>query len=55
MANIQEALRLEGITTAVVNFYHVTKQEAVALGLKGSPSVLINKIDIQPIDITGFS
>lgn len=52
--SISKALELEGIS-AEVNFYRITEEQARALGLKGSPSVLINGEDIQPIDIEGFS
>ncbi len=52
--NIFKALKLEGID-GEVNFYRITDEEAKNLGLRGSPSVLINGKDIQPADITGFS
>lgn len=52
--NIKKAIEEEGIE-AQVNFYRISDEEAKTLGLRGSPSVLINGKDIQPIDITGFS
>ncbi|BCB97047.1 hypothetical protein JZK55_19690 [Dissulfurispira thermophila] len=52
--NISKALELEDIS-ADVNFYRITDEKAKNLGLRGSPSVLINGKDIQPVDITGFS
>lgn len=52
--NISKALELENIS-AEINFYRITEDEARMLGLKGSPSVLINGKDIQPIAIEGFS
>lgn len=52
--NISKALELENIN-AEVSFYRITEDEAKALGLKGSPSVLIDGKDIQPADIAGFS
>ncbi len=52
--NISKALELEGFN-ADVNFYRITEDEAKTLGLKGSPSVLINGKDIQPVDMEGFS
>ena len=52
--NISKALELEGIS-AEVNFYRITEDEARSLGLKGSPSVLIDGRDIQPVDMEGFS
>jgi len=51
--NIFKALELEGIT-ADVDFYRISDITAESLGLKGSPSVLINGRDIQPVS-TGFS
>ncbi|MFN3479731.1 MAG: hypothetical protein ACK415_05015 [Thermodesulfovibrionales bacterium] len=52
--NISKALELENIS-AEVNFYRITEDEARSLGLKGSPSVLVDGKDIQPADIEGFS
>lgn len=52
--NISKALELEKIS-AEVNFFRITEDEAKALGLKGSPSILIDGKDIQPADIEGFS
>lgn len=52
--NISKALELENVSTEV-NFYRITEEKARSLGLKGSPSVLINGEDIQPVDIEGFS
>lgn len=52
--NISRALELEDII-AEVNFYRISDEEARSLGLKGSPSVLINGSDIQPVYIGGFS
>ena len=52
--NIFKALELEKISVQV-NFYRITEEEARSLGLKGSPSILINGKDIEPIDIEGFS
>lgn len=52
--NISKALELEKIS-AEVSFFRVTEDEAKKLGLKGSPSVLIDGKDIQPVDIEGFS
>jgi len=40
---------------AEVNYFRITEKEAERLGLRGSPSVLINGKDIQPIPLTGFS
>jgi hypothetical protein len=52
--NISKALTLERIK-AKVNFCRITDDEADIKGLKGSPSVLIDGVDIQPADIIGFS
>ncbi len=45
--HIKEALSLEGADTEVF-FHRIKDEEAYALGLKGSPSVLINGKDIDP-------
>ena len=52
--NIFKALDSEDLK-ADLNFYRVDDMEASSLGLKGSPSVLINCENIQPVDMTGFS
>ena len=52
--NVNQALTLEDIK-AEVNFHRITNKDAEKLGLKGSPSVLINGKDIQPINMQGFS
>lgn len=52
--NISKALALERIE-AQLNFYRITDDEADTKGLKGSPSILIEGVDIQPTAITGFS
>jgi hypothetical protein len=52
--NISEALALEG-AKAEVKFHRITDMEAEALGLKGSPSVLIDGDDIEPAGVEGFS
>ncbi len=52
--NIYRAIELEG-TDADVNFYRITDEEAQKLSLRGSPSILINGMEVQPADITGFS
>ena len=52
--NINRALGELGID-AEVNFYRITEDEAKGLGLRGSPSVLINGQDIQPAPVEGFS
>jgi hypothetical protein len=52
--NLNQALKLEAVE-AQVSFHRITDVEATALGLKGSPSVLINGKDVQPVNVQGFS
>ena len=52
--NLNKALELEAVK-AKVNFSRITDIEAAELGLRGSPSVLINGKDIQPANVQGFS
>jgi len=53
-ANISHALELEGLR-GDVEFYRIDEMQAATLGLRGSPSVLIDGKDIQPEDVAGFS
>jgi len=53
-ANINAALGLETVK-AEVSFVRVTASEAEKLGLKGSPSVLLDGEDILPSSLSGFS
>ncbi|MCG2720975.1 MAG: hypothetical protein L6290_03010 [Thermodesulfovibrionales bacterium] len=52
--NIAQAL-LSAQVSADVNFHRIHESEAASLGLHGSPSVLLNGKDIQPVDIKGFA
>ncbi len=52
--SINVALRLETVK-AEVSFTRVTESEAEKLGLKGSPSVLVDGQDILPSNLSGFS
>jgi hypothetical protein len=52
--NLDQALELEAVE-AQVNFRRITDAEAAALGLKGSPSVLIDGREVQPVNVQGFS
>jgi hypothetical protein len=52
--NIAQAFLSEHIK-ADVNFHRIHESEAASLGLHGSPSVLLNGKDIQPVDIKGFA
>ncbi len=53
-ANIREALEGQGLD-AEANFFRVDDQRATYLKLKGSPSIFVNGIELQPIDSDGFS
>ncbi|KKL92521.1 hypothetical protein LCGC14_1883850 [marine sediment metagenome] len=50
--NIRQALSLEGVE-ADVSFRRVTDDDARHMGIKGSPTVLINGADIAPSDVNG--
>ncbi len=52
--NIEAALKLEGVSAETV-FRRITEDEAMALGLRGSPSVLIDGKDVDLREIPGFS
>ena len=52
--NINAALRLEAVK-AKVSFTRITESEADKLGLRGSPSVLVDGEDILPSRRSGFS
>ena len=52
--NVMEALELEAVD-ASINFRIINETEAEQLALMGSPSILINRKDIIPGDIPGFS
>lgn len=51
--NLSDALR-EMAPDAEVVFLRVSAEEAEKLGLRGSPSVLIDGRDIQPAGMEGF-
>jgi hypothetical protein len=51
--NISEALALESVE-AKVAVRRIDEAVARALGLRGSPSVLVNGADIQPSGLEGF-
>jgi hypothetical protein len=52
--NVQEALAAED-TEADVNYHRINDDEAEKLGLRGSPTILINGVDPFPSEATGFS
>jgi hypothetical protein len=52
--NITSALFSEQVQ-AEVNFHRINDDNAMSLGLKGSPSIFINGMELQPLRIIGFS
>ncbi|MCJ7498647.1 hypothetical protein MUP29_00170 [bacterium] len=52
--NLNEALLAEGVE-ADISYHRIGEDEAIRLGLKGSPTILINGVDLFPSDIDGFS
>jgi hypothetical protein len=52
--NLSAALAMENVI-AEVNFYRIDDFEASNLGLRGSPSILVDGQDIQPAGVIGFS
>jgi hypothetical protein len=52
--NITFALFSENVQ-AEVNFHRLNDDNAMSLGLKGSPSVFIDGMELQPLRTTGFS
>jgi hypothetical protein len=52
--NVNKAIQLEAVE-AEVSFHRIDDTEAERKGLKGSPSVFINGVDIMPGELSGFS
>jgi len=52
--NLKDALSETGITSEI-EFHRIGEQEARSIGIMGSPSVLIDGIDILPGEIPGMS
>ncbi len=52
--NVTQAISLESCD-AEVQYHRIDNREAERKGLKGSPSVLINGVDILPGEIPGAS
>ena len=52
--NIAAAIEREGIK-AEANFHRINADEALLLGLSGSPSLFINGKELQPTGTVGFS
>lgn len=53
MEAVLDALALEG-AEARAAVHRIDDEEAEKLGLRGSPSVLVNGRDIEPADMEGF-
>jgi protein-disulfide isomerase len=52
--NIREALRLEGLK-AQIKIIRVNEKIADRLKMKGSPTIFINDLEIQPQNVEGTS
>jgi len=52
--NIAAAIEREGIR-AEVNVHRINADDALSLGLSGSPSVFIDGKELQPLGTAGFS
>ena len=52
--NITRALAIEKLE-AELSIHRIDDEKAIALGLTGSPSVFINKKELQPQGLVGFS
>jgi len=52
--NLARALELENMN-AEVNFMRFDDEKARSLGLKGSPSVFVNGVELQPLETGEFS
>ena len=52
--NIARALELENMN-ANVNLMRIDDEKARSLGIKGSPSVFVNDIELQPLKTGEFS
>ncbi len=53
-ANIEQALK-EGGVAAETHYYRISDEQAIAMKLTGSPTVLIDGKDIDPGGTPGFS
>jgi hypothetical protein len=54
MENINRALAMEKVE-ADLSLHRIDDNEAIALGLTGSPSLFINGKELQPQKVVGFS
>ncbi|MDA8172885.1 MAG: hypothetical protein M0033_06615 [Nitrospiraceae bacterium] len=52
--NIEEALRMERLEAAL-DMRRIDEKEAGRLGLRGSPSIFINGVEVQPVSQPGFT
>ncbi|MCX8022020.1 MAG: thioredoxin family protein [Syntrophorhabdaceae bacterium] len=52
--NIEAALKEDNID-AKIAIFRIDEAEASRMGIKGSPSVYINGVELQPQEIKGFS
>jgi len=52
--NLTEALAAEGVEAEIL-YNRIDDEEAERLGLKGSPTILIDSVDPFPSEISGFS
>ena len=52
--NIATAIEREGVQ-AEVNVLRIDADEALSIGLSGSPSIFINGKELQPLGAAGFS
>ena len=52
--NIAAAIERAGMKAEVI-FHRMNDDEALSLGLSGSPSVFINGKELQPLGTAGFS
>ncbi len=52
--NLAEALKTEGVD-AEVSFRRIDEEEALRLGFRGSPAVIIDGVDAIPGEASGFA
>lgn len=52
--NVKEALDLEGVE-ADIRMHRVDDEKAAEMGLRGSPSVFMNGVELQPLATGGFA
>ena len=52
--NIPDALAAEGLE-AEVNYHRIGDEAAEKLALRGSPTIMLDGVDLFPSEISGFS